>query len=84
MTSSTNKYDGEVCKKSEAVLSDLGKAAIKYVGMGLAVFPLWPNEKKPMTKDGLYAATTDTDQIVSWWKKNPTANIGIACICRQV
>lgn len=79
MTSSTNKYDGEVCKKSEAVLSEFGKAAIHDAEMGLAVFPLWPNEKKPMTKDGLYAATTDTDQIVSWWKNNPTANIGIAC-----
>lgn len=45
----------------------------------MAVFPLKPKEKKPLTAHGVKDATTDFDTITKWWKKNPNANIGIAC-----
>ena len=54
-------------------------AAIEYAGKGMAVFPLKPRDKKPLTKHGVNDATTDFDTIEKWWKKNPNANIGIAC-----
>ena len=54
-------------------------AAIEYAGKGMAVFPLKPRDKKPLTKHGVNDATTDFDTITKWWKKNPNANIGIAC-----
>lgn len=35
--------------------------------------------KHPRTKNGLDDATTDVAQIRDWWRKWPTANIGINC-----
>lgn len=35
--------------------------------------------KHPRTENGLDDATRDPDQIRSWWRKWPTANIGINC-----
>lgn len=35
--------------------------------------------KHPRTKNGLDDATTDAAQIRDWWRKWPTANIGINC-----
>lgn len=35
--------------------------------------------KHPRTENGLDDATTDPEQIRTWWKKWPTANIGINC-----
>lgn len=35
--------------------------------------------KHPRTENGLDDATRDPDQIRAWWKKWPTANIGINC-----
>lgn len=54
-------------------------AAIEYAGKGMAVFPLKPKDKKPLTAHGVKDATTDFDTITKWWKRNPNANIGIAC-----
>lgn len=52
--------------------------ALAYANKGLAVFPLIPKDKKPLTKNGCLDATTDSKQIEAWWTKNPNANIGIA------
>ena len=54
-------------------------AAIEYAGKGMAVFPLKPRDKKPLTNHGVKDATTDFDVIKRWWQRNPNANIGIAC-----
>lgn len=43
----------------------------------LPVFPLIPNDKKPLTKNGFNNATQDIEQIKRWWTKNPDANIGV-------
>ncbi|RKS10010.1 bifunctional DNA primase/polymerase-like protein [Nocardiopsis sp. Huas11] len=43
------------------------------------VFPLTPNSKKPpLVRAWEQAATTDPDQIRSWWRQWPKANYGIA------
>ncbi len=52
--------------------------ALYYASMGLAVFPLVPEGKRPATANGCKAATVDTGQIESWWEKSPSYNIGIA------
>ena len=54
-------------------------AAIDYASRGLAVFPLIPRDKAPITTHGVHEATTNFDQIKKWWKRYPEANIGIAC-----
>ena len=54
-------------------------AAIDYASRGLAVFPLKPRDKSPITAHGVHEATTNFDQINKWWSRYPNANIGIAC-----
>jgi hypothetical protein len=57
-------------------LSLFGLAALEYARQGMAVFPLIPKSKKPLTSDGFHSATTDPEQITRWWTITPTANIG--------
>lgn len=57
----------------------LAEHAQYYAGHGLAVFPLWPRTKAPMTPHGFTDATTDATQVRKWWESTPDANIGIAC-----
>jgi hypothetical protein len=52
--------------------------ALEYARWGWSVFPLRPASKEPATEHGFKDATTDEAQIRKWWKKQPTANIGIA------
>lgn len=58
--------------------NELLTAALEYAAQGLAVFPLTPKGKTPITNNGFYAATTDPATIKKWWSENPAANIGIA------
>lgn len=68
---------------------DLGVEAARLAKLGYAVFPCRdPRDddspegkkgKKPLTPHGVTDATTDLDKIAKWWKKWPTANIGLAC-----
>lgn len=53
-------------------------AAVEYIKMGLAVFPLETRGKKPITRNGCKDATTDAAQVKAWWQQWPEANIGIA------
>lgn len=54
-------------------------SALWYASAGLHVFPLQPGAKTPLPKShGCKDATTDADQIRTWWADNPTANVGIA------
>jgi len=55
-----------------------------YAAVGLPVFPLWPGEKNPLTRNGMLDATTDAGQIRAWWTRWPTANIGIRPPCGLV
>ncbi|MCB7317150.1 bifunctional DNA primase/polymerase [Lacrimispora sp. 210928-DFI.3.58] len=52
--------------------------AAYYASMGLAVFPIKPRGKQPLTEHGCKDASKVPEQIESWWTRWPSANIGIA------
>jgi len=58
--------------------NELYKYALAYAKRGLAVFPLIPKDKKPLTANGFKDATTDPAKIKEWWSIHPDANVGIA------
>lgn len=58
--------------------SALSASAIAYAERGWPVFPCKPGDKAPLTRNGFKAATTDLDQIESWWDFWTDANIGLA------
>lgn len=51
-------------------------AALAYASRGWAVFPL-KKDKKPLTDHGFKDATTDAEQVKSWWTEHPYANVGL-------
>ena len=55
----------------------LRDAAHTYASWGWPVFPLMPREKRPATRNGFKAATTNADQIEDWWTRLPDCNIGL-------
>lgn len=52
-------------------------AALSWAGHRIPVLPLRPEEKAPLTSNGLHDATTEPDQLREWWTRWPAANIGI-------
>jgi hypothetical protein len=60
--------------------ASLEQAAQAYARCGLAVFPLEPRGKRPLTAHGLYSATTRSELIHDWWTRWPQANIGLPCL----
>ena len=52
--------------------------AIAFIELGWPVFPLVPNTKKPLTKNGFKDAVTSAFRVNKWWRDHPDANIGIA------
>ena len=60
-------------------MNQLLQAALEYAAHGWHVFPCVPGKKHPATKHGVYDATTNEQQIIKWWTKNPNYNIAIAC-----
>lgn len=55
------------------------QAALSYAAQGYRVFPLSPGTKKPFKgSHGFKDATSDTEQITTWWTDTPEANVGIA------
>jgi hypothetical protein len=57
-------------------LSPLGQAALAYAEQGIPVFPCEPGDKVPLFRQGAAEATSDPDQIRTWWAEYPDANIG--------
>ena len=55
------------------------RAALAYAGLGWAVHPLRPRDKRPLLRDWPHKATTDGRVIQDWWVRWPEANIGVAC-----
>lgn len=58
-------------------------AALRYAAIGWPVFPCGPN-KHPIVPSseggrGFLDATTDQAQIVSWWRRWPSAQVAVAC-----
>jgi hypothetical protein len=52
-------------------------AALRRAAAGHPVFPCVPDGKRPLTTHGLLDASTDPDQIRTWWKRTPTANLAV-------
>lgn len=59
-------------------MSGLAESAVAYAQAGLAVMPLQPGGKTPLTRHGLKEATSDTATVEGWWRQWPDANVGIA------
>jgi len=56
------------------------QAALFYAQKGWKVFPVTPNQKRPLTAlapQGYKNATSDLAIIEQWWTEHPTANIGL-------
>lgn len=52
--------------------------ALRLAELGYRVMPCIPNDKRPLSANGLKDATTDEFQIHSWFVDNPTANLAVA------
>jgi len=52
--------------------------ALALAGRGWRVFPLKPRSKKPQIEKWQIQATTNVEQIQTWWTQWPHANVGIA------
>ena len=46
------------------------KVALELAGGKAPVFPLLPGDKRPATKNGFKDASTDAEQIRSWWREH--------------
>ncbi|GAA5196798.1 bifunctional DNA primase/polymerase [Microbacterium jejuense] len=49
----------------------------RFAAAGLPIFPCKAAEKRPLTRHGFLDATTDIDEIRTWWTRWPEANIGM-------
>lgn len=62
-------------------------AAVAYAELGIPVFPLEENGKRPHRElpdrgpgsGGLHLAHRDTHRIEAWWRNYPDSNIGLRC-----
>lgn len=69
----------QVDARQHRVAAGLHAAALWYASIGLYVFPLTPGTKIPLPRtNGFKDATTDPEQITTWWAAAPDCNIGIA------
>jgi hypothetical protein len=55
----------------------LPQAAARFAAAGVPVFPCVPGGKRPRVEHGFHEATTDAVQIAAWWRRWPSANIGL-------
>jgi hypothetical protein len=78
MTITTSAFEAVPIWKFNAAPSLL-QAALAYAEVGVAVFPVEPRGKRPLTPHGLYNATIDPGRIHAWWERWPQANIGLPC-----
>ncbi|MBN9155701.1 bifunctional DNA primase/polymerase [Microbacterium sp.] len=55
----------------------LPEAAARFAASGVPVFPCVPGDKRPLVEHGFHEATTDAGRVASWWRRWPSANIGV-------
>ena len=54
-------------------------AAIENARHGLPVYPATPRDKRPLHRGWQRAATTKVEYLIKTWRRNPEANVGVAC-----
>ncbi len=54
-------------------------AALRYAQAGIAVVPIVPGKKYPLTEHGAKDASADPEQITAWWRAWPDAWLALAC-----
>lgn len=59
--------------------ASLGQAALAYTRVNVAIIPVEPRGKRPLTAHGFFDATTRKETIREWWVRWPQANIGLTC-----
>jgi len=68
---------------------DLCGSALFYAQRGWPVFPCVPAKydgeggKSPRIKDWQNLATIDREQIIDWWTRMPSSNVGVICGARS-
>lgn len=55
----------------------LPEAAARFAAAGVPVFPCVPGGKRPLVEHGFHDASTDADQVGFWWRRWPSANVGV-------
>lgn len=55
----------------------LPDAAVRFVAVGVPVFPCVPGGKRPLVEHGFHQASAEVSQVAAWWRRWPMANIGI-------
>lgn len=63
----------------DAPKNEILQIALQEAERGRLIFPCHNTSKRPLTDDGLYAATRDTETITQWFTRWPGAMIGIRC-----
>lgn len=51
--------------------------ASKLASVGVPVFPVWADSKRPITRHGFHDASTNAEQIGAWWSSVPSASLAI-------
>jgi hypothetical protein len=59
-------------------MTDFAETARNLAAYGWPVFPCMPGGKAPVVENGVKDASTDPEQVTKWWKRWPSANIGLA------
>lgn len=55
----------------------LSQSARAFAANGLPVFPCAPGGKRPAIARGFHSASTSAECVSQWWRRIPTANIGM-------
>ncbi len=51
--------------------------ANKLASVGVPVFPVWADSKRPITRHGFHDASTNAEQVGAWWSSVPSASLAI-------
>lgn len=51
--------------------------ANRLASVGVPVFPVWSDSKRPVTRHGFHDASTDAGQIEAWWASAPSASLAM-------